>query len=131
MIGIIGADSPPCGLNVSHEIWNTWQSTSPDLRKSDKLDTSINRQLTNNLVASPIFTEVIGDKLSDISRRDIYMCCRMNFIADPIDIPAPQFVDLGLSAITAMDKGASLWTPLPDIERLRIFPMGACSIIFF
>ena len=51
--------SQHCGLNVSLEICHIRESTTPDLRKSNKLDTSIDNQSTNNLVAPPIFTEVI------------------------------------------------------------------------
>ena len=44
IIGIIEATVPPCGLNVSHEIADIRQSASPDLIKSNKLDTYINKQ---------------------------------------------------------------------------------------
>ena len=36
------------------------------------------------------------------------MHCRMNLMVDPINIPEPQLVDLGISTIDAMDKGASI-----------------------
>ena len=75
------------------------------------MDTSIDQQFTNNMVVPPIFTEVLCDKLYDSPSRDIYMCCRMNLAADPVNIPAPKFVDLGISTIKSMDKGANLWTP--------------------
>ena len=35
----------------------------------------------------------------------------MNLAADPANIPTPQFVDLGLLMINALDKGAIIWTP--------------------
>ena len=35
----------------------------------------------------------------------------MNLAADPVNIPAPQFVDWGLSTINSLDKIASLWNP--------------------
>ena len=89
MIWIIGATAPPCGHNVIQEIRDILQSTSPYFIKSNKLDTSINRQFANNLVAPPIFFEVIGDKLSDSSIRDLYTRCRMNLAEDPVNIPAP------------------------------------------
>ena len=69
------------------------------------------------MVALPIFNEVICGKLSDSSIRDIYMRCWMNIAADPIKIPALQFVDLGLSTIGTLDKGASLWTPACSFGR--------------
>ena len=41
----------------------------------------------------------------------------MNLAADPINIPAPQLFDLGLSTINALDKSASLWTPTTRVGR--------------
>ena len=111
LIGIIGDTDRPCGLNVSQDNWDTRKYYSPDLRKSKKLDTSINQQFTNNLVAPPIFAEVLGEKLSNSSIRDIYTRCRKKLVVDPVNIPAPQFMDLGLLTINALDKGASLCTP--------------------
>ena len=35
----------------------------------------------------------------------------MNITADPVHILTPQFVDLGLSAIDALDKGIFISTP--------------------
>ena len=109
--------SPPCGINLSPKIYNTWKSVTLYFRESNKLDTYIDGKFTNNLVAPPIFTEVICDKLSGSSIRDIYMRCYMNLAADPVNIPVPQFVDLGLSNIDALDKGASLWTPTIRVGR--------------
>ena len=41
----------------------------------------------------------------------------MNLVEDPVNIPSPQFMDLGLYTINAMDKGASIWTPATIIGR--------------
>ena len=111
MIGKIVATDPNYGLNMSQVIGDIRKSTFPDLRQSKKLDTSINRQFTNNLVALLIFAEVLDDKISDSSSRDIYTHCKINRVVDPINIPALQLVDLGISSINALDKSASLWTP--------------------
>ena len=102
---------------MSPEIYNIRQSATPDLIKSNKLDTSIDWQFTNNLVATPIFTEVIYDKLTDSSIRDLYTRCQMNLTEYSVNIPEPQFVDLGLSTINALDKGASIWTPTTRFGR--------------
>ena len=130
MIGIIGATSPPCGLNLSQDIGSIRKSAYPDLRQSNILDTSSNQQFTNNMVTPPIFAEVLGEKISNSSSRDIYTLCRMNLVAYPINIPAPQFMDLGLSNINPLDKISSLWTPATIFEGLRMSPMGAFRIIF-
>ena len=83
----------------------------PRFEKVNKFDTSIDVKFTNNLVTPTIFTEVICEKKSDISIWDLYSRFWMNLVVDPINIPAPQFVDLDLSTIRVLDKGTSLWTP--------------------
>ena len=50
-----GTNAPPCALNMSPNIGDVRQSSTPDLIKSNRLGTSIDGQFTNNLVASPIF----------------------------------------------------------------------------
>ena len=91
------------------------QSTIPDVRKSNKLDTSIDGKFTNNLVAPPIFTGVLSDKFSESSTRDIYTRCWMNLAVDTVNIPAPLFVNLGIFTIDALGKCSSLWTPTTRI----------------
>ena len=46
------------------------------------------------------------------------MIRRMNLAVDPVYIPSPRFVDLGLSTINKLDKGASIWTPAAIVGRL-------------
>ena len=58
----IGITSPLYGLNMILEIDNIRKSATPDLIKSNKLDNSIDQEFRNNLVALPIFTEVICEK---------------------------------------------------------------------
>ena len=83
----VRTSDPPYGFNVSPDIDNIWQYPTPDLRKSKKIDTSIDGKFTQNMVSPPIFTEVLCDKLSDSSCRDIYTHCRMNLTADPVNVP--------------------------------------------
>ena len=92
-------------------IGDIWKSTFPDLIESNKLDTSIIQKFTDILVALPILSDKLDEELSESSSRDLYTLCRMNLVADPGNIPALQFVDLGLSTMNALDKGASLFTP--------------------
>ena len=103
--------APPYGLNVIPEIGNIRQSATPDLRDSDKLDTSIDGNFTNNLVAPPIVTDVISDKLFNSSRQDLYARVGMNLEEYPVNPVTSQFVYLGLSTVDALDKEASLLTP--------------------
>ena len=55
MIGNIGTTDQPCGLNASPDIDNIRISATPYLRTSNKKDTYIDPQFTNNLVALLIF----------------------------------------------------------------------------
>ena len=41
----------------------------------------------------------------------------MNFAADPVQTQTPQFMDMGLSTINALDEGSGLSTPNDRIRR--------------
>ena len=109
--------APPCGLNASPKIEDIWQPATPDLIKSNKLDNSIDGKFPDNLVVPPILTDVTCEKISDSSIQDIYKRCWMTLMEDPVNIPASQFVDLGLYTIDALDKSASLWTTSTRVGR--------------
>ena len=71
LIGIIGT-APPCGLNLIQEVGDKWKSTFPGLvRKSQKLDVVVDRELPNNIDLTSIFSKVIGDKLPNSSSQDL------------------------------------------------------------
>ena len=53
-------------------IVNIRKSTSPNLRNSDKLNSAVDRKLSNDLIANLVRTQVFGDKISDSSSSDIY-----------------------------------------------------------
>ena len=99
---------------MSPKIDNIWQSATLDVIKPNKVDTSIDRQFTNNLVAPPIFTQVLVEKLSHSSSRYLYTRCRMNLAAYPDNVTALQFVNLGISTINSLDECTILW--IPDIR---------------
>ena len=102
---------PPYGINVNPKIGNIRKSATPDLRDSDKLDTSIDGNSTNNLVAPTIFTDVLSNKPSKSSSRGIYDRTGIHLTEDPVNSVTPQFVDLGFYTVEALDKGAGIWTP--------------------
>ena len=109
--------APPCDLNVSPNIDDISQSATSDLRKSNKLDAAIDENLPNNLIATPILTDVTSDKLSNSSIWDIYTRRRMNLTVYPVNSVIPQLVNLGISTLDTLDKGASFWTPTTRVGR--------------
>ena len=98
-------------------IVNNRQSATPDLRDSNKLDTSIDGKFTNNLVAPPIFTDVVSDKLSNSSSWYLYGHIGMKLVADTVNSMTPQFVDLRFSTIDTLDKGDSIYTPANRVGK--------------
>ena len=42
---------------------------------------------------------------------------RMNLTVDPVNIPAPKFVDLRISIVDALGRGVRLWTPAIIVGR--------------
>ena len=73
LIVIIETSGPYC-LNVSQEVGNKLQSTSPGLvRQSQKLDASVDGKLSDDWDLTFIFSKVIGENISNSSIRDLYM----------------------------------------------------------
>ena len=111
LIGIIST-SPPCGINRSLKVENKQQSNSPGLgRNTLKLDAFIGVKLPDSLYYTSIFSKVIGHKLSDSSSDELYLRCRINFSGDAVQNQTPQFMDLGLPTINALDESSVLSTP--------------------
>ena len=82
---VVVATSPPCGLNTSQHVANTRQSTSPALvGHTPKLDAVVGRKFPNDLNSAPIFSKLIGHKLSNGYSIDLYLRCMMNFTADNV-----------------------------------------------
>ena len=118
------ADQPACGL-WSPRIGNIWQSTSPNLRKYDELNAAIDGKFSNNPIAPTILTQVLSDKLSDSSSRDIYARYGVHLATDPVNTVAPQSVYHGLSDVYALNKGsvilisATIIIRSPDVTYWR------------
>ena len=89
LIVIIGT-ATPCGLNLSQDVGDIQQSTFPGLvRQSQKLDTVVDGKFSDNHGETSIFSMVLCDKFPDSSSQDIYMRCRMNLTADPVQTQTP------------------------------------------
>ena len=79
--------SPPAVAVWSPRTGNKRQSDTPNIRYSDKLDTSIDGKFTNNLVASPIFSDVVSGKLSNSFSQDIYELVGIHLAIDIVKFP--------------------------------------------
>ena len=110
--------SPPCGLDTIHQVANKRQSNFLGLvRQTQKLDAVVDGRLTDDLDSESIFSKLIGHKIYNGSSGDLYMRCRMNFAADPVQTQTPQFMYLGISTINALDKSSGLSTPATRFQR--------------
>ena len=117
--GIIGTNtSPPSSGLWILRIGNIRQSDSPNFRKSDELNADINRDFSNDPIATPIITQVLCDELSNRSIRDINSLCRTNLVTESVNPVAPQFLNHGLSTVDTLDKITTFWIPNTRIRSL-------------
>ena len=82
-----------------------------------KYDTVVDGNFPNDWYSASVFSKLIGHKLSNGSRVDLYLCCRLNFAADVIQTHTPQFMNLGLLTINALDESSVIHTPVTIILR--------------
>ena len=81
---------PPCVLDASQQVTNKEHSTTLGLiRQIQKLDACVDEIFPNDIDSASIFRKIIGHKLFDNSISDLYMRCRMNFKADPVETQTP------------------------------------------
>ena len=79
---VIVATSPPCGLDGILQVANKWQFTSLALvGNTQNFDAVIDRNFHYDLDSASISGKVIGHKLSGGSIYDLYLRCRMKFVA--------------------------------------------------
>ena len=81
------------------------------------MNAAVDRNFSNDPIALPISTQVFGDKISNISRRDFYTRCRVNLSTYYVNPVATQFVNHGLSAINTLNKSSGIWIPATRIIR--------------
>ena len=85
--------------------WLNKQCDDENIIKYDELNAAIDGKLSNYLIAPPVGTQLFGDKLSNRSIRGIYARCGVHLATDAINPLAPQFVNCGISAFIALNKG--------------------------
>ena len=110
---LIGGNTifPTGGIMGIQEIVIMHGSTgSVEIRDTQKLDTSINRNLAKNGDSKPIFSKAIGRELSHDSSADIYLRCRVEFMRNAMRTEAPDFMHLGILAVNAFDEIRSFGT---------------------
>ena len=73
LIAVVGT-LPPCVLNGSLQVTNKRKSTSPAVvGNTQKLDAVVDGNLPDDLDYASIFSNVIGQKLSNGSINDLYL----------------------------------------------------------
>ena len=79
--------------------------------------TSIDENFTNNLIGPPILTDIVSNKLSNSSRRNLYAGVGMHLTSDLANSVTPQFVDLGFYTIDALDKRSGICSAATKVRR--------------
>ena len=88
--------SPAYGISGSLQVFNKRQYTSPDkIRNTQKLDTSVERNLPGDQDSVSIFRKVISCELSHGSGSDIYVRCWMDLGINIVQTEAPKFCVFG------------------------------------
>ena len=119
LIGIV-VTFPPCVLDAILKVANKEQSTSPTLvGKTQKLDVVYDGNFPDNMDYASVFSKVIGHKLSYGSSGDLYLRCRINFVAGVFQTQTPQFMDIGFSTIISLDEISGISTPTTSTQRPR------------
>ena len=109
--------SPAFGIIRILQNGKKQQSTSTkEVRNAQTLDTVVDEKLPDDQDYASFFSKVIGRKLSQGSRDDLYSRFRMNFSSNVVQTEAPHFVDLGLLAINILNESGDLGTPATRIR---------------
>ena len=83
-----------------------------------KLDTYVDRKLSDGRDSASIFSKVIGRELSHGSIANLYLRHWMDFVSNVVQIEASHFVDLGIPVVNISDEVNILGTPTTGIRRL-------------
>ena len=81
------------------------------------MDAAVDVKFPNDINLASVFSKVMGHKLSDGIRGDLYTRCRMNCVADTVQKQTPQFMFLGLSNINALYESSGLSNTSTRIRR--------------
>ena len=82
---------------------------------TQNLDAVVDGKFPNDLDYASIFSKSISHKLSDSYSNDLYSRCRINFANDSVQTQALNFMDLGIPAISILNKSGVLSTPATSI----------------
>ena len=116
IIGIV-ATSSSCSLSGSLQFAKKHQSMSLGLGcNTQKLDADVDGNIPNDMDSVSIFRKVIGYKLPGVSRRDLYLLCKMKFANALIKTQAPHFMDMGFLFINILNESGVLGTTVTRIQ---------------
>ena len=91
----------------------------------------IDGNFPNDLDSASILSNIIGHKLSDGSRGDLYLRCRTNFANDTLQSQAPHFMNMGILAINILNESGVYGTPSTRILRLTdVYHLSAPYNVF-
>ena len=82
------------------------------------MEASVDGKLSYNPIETPVITQVLSDKLSNSSSRDLYTHCRVNLATYPANLVAPQFVNHGFSTVNTLNKGSRICIPATRARSL-------------
>ena len=88
-----------------------------EVRNTQPFHTSIHGNSSEQGDPAPTFSKVIGRKISNYSRYDIYSRCRMKFTLGSVLTKIPNFMNLGLSSIHTSDELRPFNIPATIIGR--------------
>ena len=113
-------------------VFNKLQSTVYDkIWDTQKLDTSVDRKLADNEGSTSIFSKVIGNEMPHSSGGNPYLRCQVHFTSNAVGTKAPQFLDLRLPNVNALDEVNIFGTPTDIIRRLTdVSHSSALDLVF-
>ena len=88
-----------------------------EVRNSEPLDDSINKNPTKHRDPTSSWSKVIGSKTFTNESADAYTNSRMNFGSDTVFSKSPNLMDLGLLSVNTTDEVGSVFVPTTRIGR--------------
>ena len=99
-----GTTVSPTRTGIQEIVSPKGSTGSVEVKNTQIFNISINVNWTNKGESTLILSKVIRQELSHNSSSDIYSRCRDNFMSDSVGTKIPDFMNLGLPAVNALDE---------------------------